>query len=69
MSVPEPSVRLVRFGDSALEFHLLVWIIHPEFRGRATNQLNRAICEEFQERRIEMPFPQRVIRLHKDTET
>lgn len=69
VSEPEPSVRLVSFGDSALEFQLLVWIIHPEFRGRATNQLNRAICEEFQERRIEMPFPQRVIHLHKDTET
>lgn len=64
---PEPSVRLVRFGDSALEFELLVWIIRPEFRGRATNQLNRAICEEFRRLGIEMPFPQREIRFRKNT--
>lgn len=56
---PAPLVRLVRFGDSALEFELLVWIIKPEFRGRSVNQLNRAICEEFRKRDIEIPFPQR----------
>jgi len=56
---PAPSVRLVRFGDSSVEYELLVWIVQPEFRGRAINQLNRAIDEEFEKRGIEMPFPQR----------
>ncbi len=65
VSEPEPSVRLVQFGDSSLEFQLLVWLVRPEFRGRATNQLNRAICEELQERGIEIPFPQREIRLRE----
>jgi len=65
VSEPAPSVRLVRFGDSALEFAVLVWIIHPEFRGRATNQINRAICEEFQKRGIEMPFPQRDVHIRE----
>lgn len=55
---PEPSVRLVRFGDSALEFALLVWISQPEFRARATNKINRAILEEFDKRGIKMPFKQ-----------
>jgi MscS family membrane protein len=55
---PAPSVRLVRFGDSVLEFELLVWIIRPEFRNRATNQLNRAIEEQLREQGIEIPFPQ-----------
>jgi MscS family membrane protein len=66
VSEPEPSVRLVRFGDSSLEFQLLVWIVRPEFRGRATNVLNRAICEELRERGIEIPFPQREIRLSEN---
>ena len=52
---PAPSVRLLRFGDSALEFALLVWISQPEFRARATDRINRAILEEFEKRRIRMP--------------
>lgn len=55
---PAPSVRLVRFGDSALEFALLVWISQPEFRARATDKINRAILEEFDKRGIKMPFKQ-----------
>jgi MscS family membrane protein len=49
---PAPSVRLVRFADSALEFEVLVWIIQPEFRAAATDQINRAVWEEFQRREI-----------------
>jgi MscS family membrane protein len=63
---PAPSVRLAQFGDSALEFELLVWIIQPEFRGRATDQLNRAILAEFGKLGIEMPFPQREIHISTD---
>ncbi|MEW6532374.1 MAG: mechanosensitive ion channel family protein [Thermodesulfobacteriota bacterium] len=61
-----PSVRLVRFGDSSLEYELLVWIVRPEFRARATNQLNRAIDEEFRKRGIEIPFPQRDVHIRAD---
>ncbi|MEW6113429.1 MAG: mechanosensitive ion channel family protein [Thermodesulfobacteriota bacterium] len=61
-----PSVRLVRFGDSSLEYELLVWIVQPEFRARATNQLNRAIDEEFRKRGIEIPFPQRDLHIRAD---
>ena len=66
VSEPAPSVRLVRFGDSALEFAALVWIIQPEFRAKATDQINRAICKEFEKRGIEMPFPQRDVHIHSD---
>ena len=62
-----PSVRLVRFGDSSVEYSLLVWIVQPEFRLRATNQLNRAIDEEFRKQGITMPFPQRDIHIREDT--
>ncbi len=63
---PAPSVRFVSFGDSALEFELLVWIIQPEFRAKATDQINRAICEEFQKQGIEMPFPQRDVHIRTE---
>ena len=63
---PAPSVRLVRFGDSSIDFDLLVWIVQPEFRGRATNQLNRAINGEFRKYGIEMPFPQREVHIRTD---
>lgn len=63
VSEPAPTVRLVRFGDSALQFELLVWIVQPELRNRVVNQLNRAICEEFRKRGIEMPFPQRDVHI------
>jgi MscS family membrane protein len=63
VSEPAPWVRLVRFGDSAVEFELLVWIIKPEFREKATDQINRSIGEEFHKKGIEMPFPQRDIHI------
>jgi MscS family membrane protein len=66
VSEPGPSVRLIKFGDSALDFQLFVWIVTPELRGRVTNELNRAICEEFKKRGIEMPFPQREIRIRRN---
>ena len=63
---PAPSIRLVRYGDSAVEFEVLVWIIQPEFRAKATDQINRAIGEEFEKRGIEMPFPQRDVHIRTD---
>jgi len=59
-----PSVRLVTYGDSAVQFEVLVWIIGPECRGQAKDQINRAIGEEFEKRGIEMPFPQRDVHIH-----
>lgn len=66
VSDPAPSVGIVRFGESGLEFQVLVWIVQPEFRAKATNQINRAICEEFEKRRIYMAVPQRDIRIHSN---
>ena len=63
VSDPPPSVRLVKFGDSTLNFELLIWIQHPETKGRATHQLNEHILEEFRKRNIEIPFPQRDIHI------
>jgi len=63
---PEPAVRLVQFGDSSIDFELLIWIREPEFRGRAIDELNRAINEEFLKQGISMPFPQRDIHIRTE---
>jgi MscS family membrane protein len=62
---PAPKVRFRRFGDSSLEFELLCWIGMPAERGRITHELNWAIKEEFQEKGVVMPFPQREVHVHK----
>jgi small-conductance mechanosensitive channel len=57
---PAPVVRLMNFGDSALEFELRVWSETQVHRkGSLTSAINLAICEKFAEHGIEIPFPQR----------
>jgi small-conductance mechanosensitive channel len=61
---PPPAVRLVAFGDNGLEFELRVWsttMVHR--KGVLISALNFAIHEAFNEHRIEIPFPQRDLRL------
>ena len=52
------------FGESSLDFELLGWISHSEFRGLATHQLLMAIDCCFREEAIQIPFPQRDVHLH-----
>jgi MscS family membrane protein len=63
---PAPRIRFRSFGDSALELELLCWIHLPAGKGRTIHQLNWAIKEEFQKQGIEIPFPQREIRIRND---
>ena len=58
-------VRLVKLGDSSLDFELLVWV-GPELIGRPGGTHARllwALEEELTARGIEIPYPQRDIRL------
>jgi len=59
-------VNFISFGENALKFELRVWtrelLDHP---GRLTSQLNFAIWEKFQEHNIEIPYPQRDLRLRQ----
>jgi small-conductance mechanosensitive channel len=63
---PEPRVRMRGFGDSALDVELLCWIPAPVLRGRATHRLNRGVYRAFVEEGIEIPFPQRVVRVDRE---
>ncbi len=64
---PAPVVRLMSFGDSAVEFELRVWcttLVHK--RGKLISDLNFAIYEKFQQHGIEIPFPQRVVHVRNE---
>ncbi len=63
----QESMSLVEFGDSALQFELLVWVVRPEMKGNAISQLNKAIYEECQKNGIELPFPQRDVHIRSTT--
>jgi small-conductance mechanosensitive channel len=56
---PEPAVFFLEFGDSSLNFDLLVWTEDPVHHRRLRSILNFAIDGAFRSRGIEIPFPQR----------
>lgn len=61
---PAPEAWFVGFGDSALDFELLVWVnVRHIAPPKLKNNLNFAIWDELQERDIEIPFPQRDLHL------
>ncbi|WP_158770551.1 mechanosensitive ion channel family protein [Paraglaciecola sp. L1A13] len=53
---PEPRVRFRRYGASALEFELLVWITKPALKGRVIDILNSQIFKQFNQHKIEIPY-------------
>src|SRR5438046_2316716 len=57
---PAPSVFLKEFGESSIEFELVVWSSEMSHRpSRFQSDLNFAIEETLREAGIEIPFPQR----------
>jgi small-conductance mechanosensitive channel len=60
---PEPIVLFKNFGDSSLDFELAVWLDSPEREPVIMSELRFAIDRVFRERQIEIPFPQREIRM------
>jgi len=61
---PAPSVFFNGFGDSALNFELAVWTSEMTFQPRRfKSELYFAIDKKFRENQIEVPFPQRNIRV------
>ena len=57
---PAPSVFLKQFGESSIDFDLVVWSTEMSNRpARFKSDLNFAIEEKLREAGIEIPFPQR----------
>lgn len=60
---PKPEVRFVQFGDSSLDFELLIWLNRPETQYAVHSRINFAIDAGFREAGIQIPFPQRDLHL------
>ena len=60
---PEPSVQFLGFGDSSLDFRLLVWTANPRRHPLIKSDINYRIRQLFLEEGIEIPFPQRELYL------
>ena len=60
---PEPRVRVRAFGDSSVNFQLLVWVQDPSERGLQTHNLLKAAYTAFEKEGITIPFPQRDVHL------
>ena len=60
---PRPEVVFQSFGDSSLNFELRVVMANREKLPQVQHELNMAIDKCFRERKIEIAFPQREIRV------
>ncbi|MDB4970563.1 MAG: putative potassium efflux system [Myxococcales bacterium] len=63
LPTPLPEVRFEDFGDSTLDFALLVWISDPREDRRTASRLRFAIDTAFRAAKIEIPYPQRDLHL------
>ncbi len=60
---PKPEVWFQEFGDSSLNFELLVWTKDPQKQPRIKSDLNYRIDESLRRHNIQVPFPQRDLNL------
>jgi small-conductance mechanosensitive channel len=64
LETPEPRVLITSFGDNGINLELGVWIRDPELGGGALrSDIYYAIWRSFKANGIEIPFPQREVRL------
>lgn len=64
---PPPQVWFKGFGESALNFELLVWTKEPNKQFFLTSDLYYSIYEIFQLQQIQIPFPQRDLHMRSGT--
>ena len=61
---PKPQLWFEGFGDSSLDFDLLVWIREPRLQSRIKSDLYYLLEANLRRHHIEIPFPQRELRVH-----
>ncbi len=63
LTEPKPGVQFLGFGESSLDFRLLVWTDRPRRHPQIKSDVNYRIWRLFKEAGIEIPFPQRDLNL------
>ena len=63
LASPDPSLLFKGFGDSSLDFELLVWTAEPDKQFLLKSDLYFLIYEVLNQNQIEIPFPQRDLHL------
>ncbi len=63
---PAPIVIFKNFGESSLDFELAVWLDAPDREPIIMSDIRFEIDRVFRERKIEIPFPQREVRLRQE---
>ena len=64
LNVPKPSVWLRAFGDNSVEHEILAWVGDPDAGiGSVQSEILNRLWQLFREHGIEVPFPQRDIRV------
>lgn len=66
---PAPVVQFSAFGDSSLDFLLMVWVDNVAFGASTESDIRFAINRRFREQGIEIPFPQREVRIVSGADT
>ncbi|WP_428559700.1 MAG: mechanosensitive ion channel family protein [Solidesulfovibrio sp. DCME] len=66
---PEPVVQFSAFGDSSLDFLLMVWVDNVAYGAGTESDIRFAINRRFREEAIEIPFPQREVRIVAGADT
>lgn len=64
---PAPAVHFADFGDSSLNLQIRVWINEPRDHTTIRSHVNFAIERSFRKHNLEIPFPQRDIRLRSSS--
>ena len=63
---PPPDVFLKSFADNGIELELALWIKDPEEgQQNLRSEINLQVWQRFQQEGIEIPYPQRVVKLLK----
>ena len=60
---PQPVVQFSAFGDSSLDFLLMVWVENVSFGMETESNIRFDLNRRFREEGIEIPFPQREVRI------
>ena len=66
LKAPAPHVFFSGFGESSLDFHLLVWINQPRRQYEIRSELNFRIEAMLRRHDLTIPFPQRDLHLRND---